>query len=36
MQNDGKNNVYPMPINAQDTDEVYVGRIRKDFSLIML
>ena len=21
-----------MPINAQDTDEVYVGRIRKDFS----
>ena len=32
VQNDGKNNVYPMPINAQDTDEVYVGRIRKDFS----
>ena len=33
VQNDGKNNVYPMPINAQDTDEVYVGRIRKDFSV---
>ena len=32
VQNDGKNNIYPMPINAQDTDEVYVGRIRKDFS----
>ena len=32
VQNDGKNNVYPMPINAQDTDEVYVGRIRRDFS----
>ena len=32
VQNDGKNNVYPMPINAQDTDEIYVGRIRKDFS----
>jgi len=32
VQNDGKNNVYPMPINAQGTDEVYVGRIRKDFS----
>ena len=32
VQNDGKNNVYPMPIIAQDTDEVYVGRIRKDFS----
>ena len=30
VQNDGKNNIYPMPINAQDTDEVYVGRIRKD------
>ena len=30
VQNDGKNNVYPMPINAQDTDEVYVGRIRRD------
>ena len=32
VQDDGKNNVYPMPINAQGTDEVYVGRIRKDFS----
>ena len=32
VQNDCKNKVYPMPITAQDTDEVYVGRIRKDFS----
>ena len=32
VQNDGKNKIYPMTINAQDTDEVYVGRIRKDFS----
>lgn len=30
VQNDSKNNVYPMPIIAQDTDEVYVGRIRRD------
>ena len=27
---DPKNNVYPMPINAQDKDDVFVGRIRKD------
>ncbi len=24
---------YPMPIEAEDTDEVYVGRIRRDFSV---
>ena len=30
VQNDGKNKIYPMPITAQDTDEVYVGRIRRD------
>ena len=30
VQNDGKNKVYPMPITAQDTDEGYVGRIRRD------
>ena len=30
VQNDSKNKVYPMPITAQDTDEVYVGRIRRD------
>ncbi|MDC0204602.1 aspartate-semialdehyde dehydrogenase [Flavobacteriales bacterium] len=26
-------NEYPMPINVQNKDEVFVGRIRKDFSL---
>ncbi|HWJ03899.1 MAG TPA: aspartate-semialdehyde dehydrogenase [Verrucomicrobiae bacterium] len=25
--------IYPMPITAADTDEVYVGRIREDFSI---
>ena len=30
---DIKNNVYPMPILAQDRDEVYVGRIRIDDSV---
>ena len=30
VQNDGKNKVYPMPITAQDTDDVYVGRSRRD------
>ena len=29
---DPKNNVYPMPINAHESDLVYVGRIRQDFS----
>ncbi|MEZ4892419.1 MAG: Asd/ArgC dimerization domain-containing protein [Saprospiraceae bacterium] len=26
------NNVYPMPINAHDKDDVFVGRIRRDES----
>ena len=30
---DVKNNNYPMPINATGTDEVYIGRIRRDFSV---
>ncbi len=30
---DIKNNIYPMPILAKDKDEVYVGRIRRDFSV---
>lgn len=33
LQDDPKNLVYPMPINAAGHDEVYVGRIRKDFSV---
>jgi len=32
VQDDPKNNVYPMPINAQGRDEVFVGRIRRDES----
>jgi aspartate-semialdehyde dehydrogenase len=27
---DIENNVYPMPMIATDTDDTYVGRIRKD------
>ena len=30
VMDDIENNVYPMPINATDTDETFVGRIRKD------
>lgn len=29
---DVKNNIYPMPLYAEGKDEVFVGRIRKDFS----
>ena len=30
LQDDGANNLYPMPLIAEDKDEVFVGRIRKD------
>lgn len=30
---DVKNNKYPMPLDANGTDEVYIGRIRRDFSV---
>ncbi|MBQ0099762.1 MAG: aspartate-semialdehyde dehydrogenase [Firmicutes bacterium] len=30
LQDDGKNNIYPMPITAENHDEVFIGRIRKD------
>lgn len=33
VQDDPKNNVYPMPINAWEKDEVFVGRIRRDESV---
>jgi len=33
LQDDVKNNIYPMPINASGFDEVFVGRIRRDFSV---
>ena len=32
VQDDPKNNIYPLAINASGTDEVYVGRIRRDES----
>ena len=30
---DIKNNIYPMPLTATDKDEVFVGRIRRDYSV---
>lgn len=33
VKDDVANNVYPMAIDAEGHDEVYVGRIRRDFSL---
>ena len=33
VEDDPANNVYPMAINAYDKDEVFVGRIRRDFSV---
>lgn len=32
VQDDPANNVYPMPLWANDKDDVFVGRIRRDFS----
>jgi aspartate-semialdehyde dehydrogenase len=32
VQDDVKNNIYPMPINSHGKDEVFVGRIRRDDS----
>jgi len=32
VQDDIANNVYPMPLNAHNKDEVFVGRIRRDES----
>src|SRR5690349_1463749 len=32
VQDDPKNNVYPMPITSHNRDEVFVGRIRRDES----
>lgn len=33
IEDDVANNKYPMPIYAEDHDEVYVGRIRRDESV---
>ena len=33
VQDQPEKNLYPMPINAANKDEVFVGRIRRDFSI---
>lgn len=33
VEDDLENKVYPMPLNAEGKDEVFVGRIRRDFSV---
>ena len=33
VQDDPSRNVYPMPLYAEGRDEVFVGRIRRDFSI---
>lgn len=33
VRDDLKNNIYPMPLDVEGKDEVYVGRIRRDFSI---
>ena len=33
VQDDPSNNLYPMPINAWGKGDVFVGRIRRDFSI---
>lgn len=33
LRDDPEHNIYPMPIEAEGHDEVYVGRIRRDFSI---
>jgi aspartate-semialdehyde dehydrogenase len=33
LKDDVKNLVYPMPVDAEGHDEVFVGRIRRDFSI---
>ena len=33
VQDDGANKIYPMPLTAENKNEVFVGRIRKDFTV---
>lgn len=33
LQDDPKNNVYPLSLDVAGTDEVYVGRVREDFTI---
>ena len=30
LEDDPKNNIYPMPLNSHQKDEVFVGRVRRD------
>lgn len=32
LQDDIENNIYPMPLTSHDKDDVFVGRLRRDFS----
>ncbi len=32
VEDDVQNNIYPMPLNAHNKNEVFVGRIRRDYS----
>ena len=33
LEDDPKNNIYPLATNASNSDQVYVGRIRRDYSV---
>ena len=33
VKDDPSNNIYPMPLDAHNKDEVFVGRIRRDYSI---
>lgn len=33
LKDDPQNNIYPMPIDVEGQDEIYVGRVRRDYSL---
>ncbi|MDQ4679107.1 Asd/ArgC dimerization domain-containing protein, partial [Stenotrophomonas maltophilia group sp. RNC7] len=33
LKDDVQNNQYPMPIHVEGQDAVYVGRVRRDYSL---
>ncbi len=33
LQDDPANSVYPLAVNAEGKDEVFVGRIRRDYSV---
>ncbi len=33
LKDDPRNNIYPMPVDVEGQDEIYVGRVRRDYSL---